>query len=149
MNEHLSLPMNPAELASPIALDLMMKGSYDGNEYDSYELEQIERLERMARDLNMVEQEYVVQSAKSVLLPAEFRAEDSVSSIQFNELDFEAQFITYSSMRTGMSMGGRAIRGLCLTFEKVTLLPDRDALPNDRHLHVPVYAVNDMDMLKK
>lgn len=149
MNEYLKFPMNPAELASPLALDLMMKGSYDGDEYDSYELEQIERLERMAYDLNMVEREYIVKSANSVLLPAEFQIEDSIATVQFNELDFEAQFITFSSMRTGLALGNRAIRGLCLTFEKVTLLPDRDPLPNDRHLHVPVYAVNEMDMLKK
>lgn len=149
MNEYHTFPTSPAALAEPLALNLMLNGSYNSNEYDSYELDQIERLEKIARDLNMVEREYLVKASKSVLLPAEFSAEDSIASIQFNNLDFEAQLITFSSIRTGRALGGRAIRGLCLTFDNVTLLPDRDLLPRDRHLHVPVYAVDDMDILKK
>lgn len=148
MNEQIRPNLSPAELAEPIAMNLMIKGVYDDDEYAEYEFEQMERLASQAHELELVEKKYIVKSGRSILMPARFSSDETLTAVQFNELDFEAEFLTYSSLRGNQKLGGSAIRGLCLTFEGVTLLPDRDVLPSDRHLHVPVYSVQDMDMIK-
>jgi hypothetical protein len=82
-------------------------------------------------------------------LPVSFEAEQDIEVVQFRQLHFEGTFVTYSTVRIGRLIGRGAIRSLCLTFDKVTLLPYFDEIPEDQLLHVPAYAVFDIDKVAR
>lgn len=81
MNEQLPLNPTPAELAESVAMNLMMKGVYDDNEYVRYEFEQIEHLASKAYELELVDKKYIVKAGRSLLMPARFNPEEEVSMI--------------------------------------------------------------------
>lgn len=136
---------NPAELAIPVAEDLAMHGHLEEFENNDYEMRSIVELEKKAIDLNMINKPYFVTSGRSFLLPVSFEAAEDIEAVQFPQLNFEGTFVTYSTVRIGRMIGKGAIRSLCLTFDKVTLLPYFDGIPDDQLLHVPAYAVFDID----
>lgn len=149
MNEQSRPNITPAVLAEPLAMNLMIKGVLENPDYQDYEQEEIVRLDCMAQELQLVEKKYTVKSIRSLLLPSQYHPDELISTVRFNELDFEAEFLSYSTLRSKRQFGYMAISGLCLTFKDVTLLPDRDVVPEDRLLYVPVYSVQDMDMINK
>lgn len=148
MAERIIMP-NPAELAIPVAEDLAMNGHLEEFAHNDYEMRSIVELEQRATDLRMVDQPYFVTSGRSFLLPVSFDADRDIEAVQFPQLNFEGTFVTYSTVRIGRLMGRGAIRSLCLAFDKVTLLPYFDEIPSDQLLHVPAYAVFDIDKVTR
>lgn len=146
MAEGISMP-NPAEIALPVAEELTMNGHLNEFASNSYEERKLAELERIAMDLNMIDQSYFVNSGRSFLIPVSFDADDDIETVQFENLSFEGEFVTYSTVRIGRLIGRGAIRSLCLTFDHVTLLPYFDHIPSDQLLHVPAFAVFDIDKI--
>lgn len=148
MADRIIMP-NPAEIAIPVAEDLAFNGHLEEFEHNDYEIRSIVELEQKAIDLQMIDQPYFVTSGRSFLLPVSFDGERDIETVQFPQLNFEGTFVTYSTVRIGRLMGKGAIRSLCLAFDKVTLLPYFDTIPDDQLLHVPAYAVFDIDKVER
>lgn len=146
MAERVVMP-NPVEIALPVAEELIVNGRLDEFEHTEYEARRLAELERIAIDLRFVDQQYFVSSGRSFLIPASFEADEDIDSVHFDSLTFSGEFVTYSTVRIGRLIGRSAVRALCLTFDKVTLLPYFDEVPADQLLHVPAFAVTDIDKL--
>lgn len=121
----------------------------DAFAHNEYEKRRLVELEQQATDLEMVDKPYFVHSGRSFLLPVTFDADEDIETVQFPQLTFEGKFVTYSTVRIGRLAGRQAIRSLCLTFDKVTLLPYFDSIPDDQLLHVPAFAVFDIDKVDR
>lgn len=144
------VPGTPAELAKPLAEQLIVRGELDGFTTASQaEQDRLIELEKIADDLHMLGRQYIVHSHRSLIIPKSFDADDpEVSCINFNNgVDFSGRLVTYSTVRVGKLLGGTSIRALCLTFENATLLPYFDRVDDSELLHTPVFAVADMDQV--
>jgi hypothetical protein len=144
------IPTNsPAELALPLAQELVMKNHFEGFQpASSYERTELDALEAKAAVAGMLGKRYLVSSYRSISVPANFEENAPVPTYDFNEgLDFSGHLVTFSTVRIGRNLGGNAVRALCLTFDNVTLLPYFDRIPNDRLLHTPAFAVREIDTL--
>ena len=143
--------VTPADIARPIAETIITRGTLDGwgnsaenNPFEHYVLSQ---LEETAVQQGMLDVPYYVESGRSLLAPATFEADETLSVYYFDDLHFRGELKTYSTVRLGRLLGGQTMRALCLTFDNVTLFPGFDSIPEADLLHVPVLAVRDMDRL--
>ncbi len=98
-----------------------------------------------AEALGFIDQNYFVQSARAMILPKSFEADQQVSCTDFFGLTFEGRFATYARVHIGRIIGAGAVRAVCLTFTRTTLLPYFDKLPDDRLLLVPVLAITSIE----
>lgn len=149
MNERNLDRANPATIALPVAEDLMITGQLDEFRHTDYEIEQIAELQQKAHDLDLIDKTYFVESGRSILMPVKPRPNEDIKTIYFPSLSFEGQFSTYSTVRLQSALGKNTMRALCLTFDDVTLFPYFDTIPADKQLHVPAFAVQDMDVREK
>ncbi len=137
--------LTPVTIALPYAESLVVNGNLDSFDIQDSEHETLRSLEEQAEIIGALNQHFFVASGRSVMTPAvPSRENDYVS---FNSLKFSGELFTYSTVRIGHGLGGHAMRALCLTFHNVTLLPYLDRIPEDQLLHVPAYAVHDIDQL--
>ena len=138
---------NPLDLAKQMAEDLVVSGALDEFAFNDQESGGLVGLDHYAAEAGYLNQQYFVDSGRSILLPVTFEADEPLSTTQFQRLHFSGEFVTHSTVRLGRSLGGQSMRALCLTFNNVTLLPYMDTIPDDVLLHVPALAINNMDKI--
>ncbi len=136
-------PDDPVTLAAPVAETLALR-SY-GLEVTKVEQYELASLDDIAGTLGFIGMKYFVESRRSLSIPVSFERDEPVSYQDFMGLSFEGDFVCYSKVAIGRIIGARSVRALCLSFDKVTLLPYFDNLPEDHLLHVPVMAVESID----
>lgn len=142
----LILPINPVEIAKPFAADLMIGGHLDNFDVDEFVRNTIVDLDFIAFKGGLLNKEYVVRSESSVLLPPVLDVEE-IKGVRFEKLQFSGEFMNYTTIQTRQKVGGGSLRALCLTFDNVTLLPDSHEVEEGHLLHVPVFAVSDIDRI--
>lgn len=135
------LPKNPVSLAAYKAEHMVHSDEFV---ITSEEELQVAELDYAADQLGFIGQTYFVESHKSVSVPVSFEADVDVERISYMGLTFEGEFITYSKLIVGRIIGAQSVRALCMTFDKVTMLPCFDTLPDDHLLYVPVLAVSSL-----
>ena len=147
MAEFVEFIHTPSTLAQTYAEDLARTGKLDEFAISGTEERVLGELDHFAEQLGFLDKTYFVDSGRSVLLPAAFAAHQPLSVTHFDGLSFSGELKTHSTVRLGSIVGHRAIRALCLTFNNVTLLPYFDRVPEDLLLHVPAFAVSDMQQV--
>lgn len=135
-------PTDPASLAAPLAEGMAIRSGF---EHSPLDLHEIGGLEKAATTLGFMNQKYFVESRRSLAIPVDFDSDKDITYFNFMGLAFEGDFTCYSKVAIGKIIGVHTVRALCLSFEKVTLLPYFDTLPEDYLLHVPVLAVESID----
>jgi hypothetical protein len=139
---------------SPVTLgQRISEEMYDARLVEEFETNQsdiVEALaiaERLADQHGYLSQDYFIRTARAFAIPRIIEAEEDTSSWGMEGLVFKGNLVTYSMVKVGRLIGGNAIRSVCLAFEDVTMLPGFDKIrPSDR-LHVPVYAVSEIDRM--
>jgi hypothetical protein len=145
---YIEIPKNPGEFGRYFAEEFMTSGILDEFHGDeSGVVTRLKEVDEMAENLDYYGNDYFVESNRALSIPSLIVKDDEdVSYIRFdNKLTFEGKLITYSSVKIGKIIGGNAVRAFCLTFDDVTLLPYFDSLPDGHLLHVPAYAVEEID----
>lgn len=145
MSELYLPPSNPAELASPTALNIMTEPQAFEDQPDAMPI--IIKLDEEASALNFTDEQYFVETSRGLSIPAALEpkpdSEDTtITDKNFYKLSFEGIFRGYSRVAIGRIVGGSSVRAYCLAFEQVTLLPFLDSLPDDHIFHVPALAVD-------
>lgn len=134
----LEIPTDPVVLASPLAELRFTDTSFEGSPDDIRDL--IE-LDRMADDSGLLGA-WTVEAFRGFVTPASFDADLPVTRWVLDSLFFEGDFACYSRLSIGRFMGQGAVRALCLTFGKGTLVsPVFVPLDDVDLLHIPVLSV--------
>ncbi|MCY4010786.1 MAG: hypothetical protein OXF49_02290 [Candidatus Saccharibacteria bacterium] len=91
-------------------------------------------------------QRYLVETDNAFAIPVSFDKTKPVNITHFNEgLIFSGQLETYSAVKIGrLAIAEINVRALCLTFSSLFLLSFLGNVEQDRLLHVPAYAINDI-----
>ncbi len=131
--------VNPADLARSYLgdVDVDNKEITDKEEKTLVELDQI-------CDEAKLNGLYFTRAGRALAIPVFYDRNEKVVLKSFNNLTFEGSFVTYSIVKIGYIIGASVVRALCLSFDRVTLLPFFDQLPSEMLLHVPVLAVDSM-----
>lgn len=132
----------PVTIALPYAESLVVNGNLDSFDIHDDEHEALRCLEEQAEAIGALNQQFFVTSGRSIL--TSLQTEENYCT-SFDSLDFSGELFTYSTVRIGRTLGNHAMRALCLSFHNVTLLPYFDRIAEDQLLHVPAYAVHEMD----
>lgn len=135
---------NPAALAQQCAEDMVMRGELDTFELSEHERERIAELDRIAEQSGWLDQSYVVDSHRSILLPAHIEEGSNITTQHFNRLMFSGELRAHAVVRLENKLGNNAIRAVCMMFDNVTLLPYFDKVPEDRLLYTPAHAIASM-----
>lgn len=135
------LEITPASIARHVSYNMLDLDFDTRND----ELRMLANLEEVAYGLCM-DGQWFVNSNRGVSVPKSHESSGSISYYNFMDLTFEGDFITYSKVIIGKIIGATSVRAVCITFDNVTLLPYFDKLPDDHYLHVPVLAINEMQM---
>ena len=137
---HNPLATNPAELALPYVEAVTSRESLDVTPEEERVLAELDVL-TVEAEMNGY---YFTSAGKALAVPISFEPDGRVKYVDFGSLAFEGNPATYSIVGIASILGRSSIRALCLTFDKVTLLPFFDSLPEDLLLHVPALAVDSM-----
>ncbi len=132
---------NPFELGKSYLGKLGNINNFDTNPVEEKVLIELDDICTKA-EIN--DQKYFTSATKAFAIPLSFPSSEKVSYHEFQRLDFEAVFVTYSIIKIGQFVGGSAVRALCVTFNDALLSPYFDYLDNDHLLHVPVLAISNM-----
>lgn len=141
--------LNPATIALTSAEDLVLGNHLDNDHFTPYEHQSLDRLRQLASELNFLNQPYCTTAERSLLVPAGSSHHDTMTLVEFQSLNFEGEFDDYAVIKTLRSVGHGAIRTLCLSFRAVILTKngDRDKVPDNTRLQVPVFAVTQINKL--
>ncbi len=136
------LPNTPAELA------VMRAEQSFSNDLDiTLDDERLlAELDYAADELGFTNSSYFVESGRALIVAASFEASQPVTYTNFFGLTFEGRFATFSKVHIGRFIGGQSVRAVCLTFDDVTLLPYFDKTDEGDLLHIPVLAVDSMEL---
>ena len=116
------------------------------------ELENTIAEERALVELDQISEEkqlyrrYLVETNKAFAVPISFDKTKPVNITHFEEgLIFSGQLETYSTLKIGrLAVADVYVRALCLTFSSLFLLSFLSEIEENRLLHVPAYAIDDM-----
>lgn len=137
----LEIIKTPAELAKSYIGQLE-----DINDFENSLIEEkvLVELDDICTKAAINNQRYFTSTNKAFALPVSFSYSEKVSYQEFQRLDFEAVFVTYSIIKIGRLIDNRSVRALCVTFDDSLLLPYFDRLDDSHLLHVPVLAISEM-----
>ncbi len=141
----------PMTFGQAFAKEFMLSGALDGFDENQSEIDRrLVEIDSHAEELQLLNNDYFVVTRLAFSIPVSIDADDpSVSHIRFNDgITFKGELVTHSSVKIGRLIGGNAVRAFCLTFNKVTLLPYFDEIHDDHLMHVPAYAIQDIDLLQ-
>lgn len=145
MSDRELLPADPATLAGQEALDAFHKpAGFTGSTKESSTLK---RLDSLAAEFSFTNTAYWVNANRGLSIPVSFEAHEEVSIINFFKMAFEGTFKCYAKVAIGRIIGveNGSVDALCLTFDKATVLPYIEQLPEQHLLYVPVLAVDKID----
>lgn len=143
---------NPAELAQPYAQDLFVDGVFEEHQVSEKEQEVLSELEGVACDLGMINENYVVRTSLSYVIPDQKEYFGPINIKKFDHrIDFVGRLANYSTVRMYMYMpdGSRVIRSLCLAFDSAVIFPSEQEISHDKLLHVPAFAVEGITTIKE
>jgi len=136
-------PRDPIELSIIRAEDVPLQ-AFDHTVTDERLLAE---LDFAARELELHGKRYYIESNRAFLLPVESDAGTKLTYTEFYGLTFEGEFSTYSRISIGRLLGSpHTVRALCIAVGSALLLPYFDNIPEDSLLHVPVLAVNHIQL---
>jgi hypothetical protein len=138
------VPGNPASLAAAAVEAEMAWNLNDSFQITPEDEQVLVHLDQTADSLNFLDQPYFVETSRALSIPVGFEEGEEKRYGNFYGLTFEGVLKSYSKVMIGRVIGAKSVRAWCLAFDKVTLLPFFDELPEDRLLHVPALAVNEI-----
>jgi hypothetical protein len=139
--ESIDMPRNPKELAG-IRAEEMPMDSFEHRESDARLLAE---LDYAASQLGFIGQNYFIEANRTLIIPKSWDRSEAVSYTDIFGVIFEAELTTYARVSIGRIVGNRAVRALCLAFDKALLLPYFDYTRDTDMVYVPVLAINSIE----
>ena len=144
----MSNELNPAILGQKVSDEMTNANllfDFHGNQSDIEEA--LVEVETTAHKRGYLSKDYFVTTARAFAIPRITEEFEETSSWGMERLSFRGNLVTYSMVKVGHFIGGNAIRAVCLTFDDAVLLPTFDRVRPRDQLHVPVFAVSEIDVM--